>query len=333
MPTAVFLGGRFVEPQGAMVSAFDAGFQHAVGLFETLLGGVGPHGPWAWRLDRHVRRLVASARDLGLSPDLRAGPLAEAILRTIDRSGLARARVRLTLTAGDLSLLHRPLPGEPERPGEAPAPTPPSRDPTVLVAAQPATAYPEEMFERGVAVVIADARASPLNPLEGHKTLSYWWRLRELQAAAARRAAEAVVLQVTNHVCGGCVSNLLLVRGGSLVTPIARGEEAGGSDHPRTRDGAYLPSPVVPGTVRAWALERAAGLGLATERRMVTIDDLLDSDEAFLTNSSWGVLPVIKVESSALGDGVPGKVAAALHRDWRAELASLAAAAPAPAEP
>src|SRR5205814_2137459 len=66
-------------------------------------------------------------------------------------------------------------------------------DPTVLIVAQPVTRYPEAMFERGVTVVLADARANPLNPFEGHKTLNYWWRLRELQTAARKGAGEALV--------------------------------------------------------------------------------------------------------------------------------------------
>ena len=43
-------------------------------------------------------------------------------------------------------------------------------------------------------------------------------------------------------------------------------------------------------------------------RRMVTISDVLEADEVFLTNSSWGVLPVVAVEKSRIGGGEPGPV-------------------------
>jgi hypothetical protein len=36
---------------------------------------------------------------------------------------------------------------------------------------------------------------------------------------------------------------------------------------------------------------------------MISIRDVLDADELFLTNSSWGVLPVVAVESHAVGGG------------------------------
>lgn len=308
MATAIFLNGRFIDdPAGAPVSAFDAGLQHGVGLFETMTGGnSGADGstrePWVLQLDEHLARLESSARLLGLSDSLRTGALAEAVVQTVARSGLARARVRLTITGGDLALLSGAA-GSDGVPRDR-------HDPTILIVAQPATAYPDALFERGGALVVADARANPLNPFEGHKTLNYWWRLRELRHAAAKGAGEALVLQVSNHLCGGCVSNILLVKGDALLTPIARGEEAdiGGK--------RALPSPVLPGTVRAWALEQGESRGLSVERRMLAASDVLEADEVLLTNSSWGVLPVVKFEASAIGDGVPGRFARHLRERW-----------------
>ncbi len=310
MSTTIFLNGRFIDDTaGASVSAFDAGLQHGVGLFETMLGGNAAAGdtdaePWVLQLDEHLERLEASARQLGLSDSLRTGALAEAVVETVRRSGLERARVRLTITGGDLSLTASSA-------GKEGGP-PDRHDPTVLIVAQPATAYPDALFDRGGALVVADTRANPLNPFEGHKTLNYWWRLRELRNAAAKGAGEALVLQVSNHLCGGCVSNILLVKGDSLLTPIARGEETeiGGQ--------RALPSPVLPGTVRAWAIDQGETLGLTIKRQMLAASDILDADEVLLTNSSWGVLPIVKFEASAIGDGVPGRITRQLREKWLA---------------
>lgn len=49
---------------------------------------------------------------------------------------------------------------------------------------------------------------------------------------------------------------------------------------------------------------------------MLTIDDVLDADEIILTNSSWGALPVIAVESSAIGDAKVGAFAKRLREAW-----------------
>ncbi len=301
----MFLNGGFLEQGAARVSAFDAGLQHGVGLFETMLGGTTAlDETWVYRLDEHMERLAGSARELGLAEHLRTQGLYDAVMETVARAGHARTRVRLTVTGGDLNLLGRSDEATKRRSDGGQG-----TEPTVLIVAQPATEYPEAMFERGVMVSIADARANPLNPFEGHKTLSYWWRLRELQAASAKRAAEAVVLQVSNHLCGGCVSNIFVVKDGVVRTPIARGEEGGASG----AKGGALPSPVLPGITRRTVIELAELRSMTVERRMLHVQDLLGADEVFLTNSSWGVLPVVAVEAHPIGAGKPGDVTRTLR--------------------
>lgn len=316
MPT-VFLNGSFVERDAAMVSAFDAGFQHGVGLFETMLAVRAPSGPWhILDADAHLDRLATSAKELRLTERLRVDALREALIRTVDRAGeetpaSTRLRVRLTITGGDLNMLDRAAPRA-------------EQHPTLLIVPTPATQYPAPMFEKGVRVSLADWKANPLDPMQGHKTLNYWPRLRELQVAGASDAAEALVFQVTNHLAGGCVSNAILIKGGTILTPIARGEEsevAGGdiSDDDASRSGrAIMPSPVLPGIVRRWALDWANAQGIHIDRRMLTIDDVLSADELILTNSSWGVLPVVAVESHAIGTAKPGEIGSALIAAWQA---------------
>ncbi|HZW06727.1 MAG TPA: aminotransferase class IV [Phycisphaerales bacterium] len=306
-----FINGAFVDLGAATVPALDAGFQHAVGLFETMLGGVRDGKPWVVALDEHTERLAASAAALDLSPDLRAAALADAVLATVERSGLARARVKLTVTGGDLNLLAR---------GGAEAKR---VDPTILITTQPATVYPEAMLRAGVAAAVADARANNFDPTQGHKTLAYWWRLRELQGAGRKGAAEALVFDATNHLAGGCVSNAFVVKDGVVYTPIARGEEGFGPAGPTGEAeemraaGRHLPSPVLPGVTRAWVIDQLGLKGARVERRMVTIDDVLGADELFLTNSSWGVLPVVQLEARAIGQRTPGPVTAGLVDAWR----------------
>ncbi len=347
----VFLDGRFVERADARVSAFDAGLQHGVGLFETLQARVSGGEAYVRMLDAHMRRLADSAAALGLSDSLRTIALGDAVVASVEKAGYERARVRLTVTGGDLNLLARARQGVPGAAGGG-AGSPSSsaasgsangtgHDPTILIDVQPATLYPAEMFEAGVGVCIADAKANPFNPFEGHKTLNYWWRLRALQDAASKRVSEAIVLSITNHLVGGCVSNVFLVRGGSLWTPIARGEEsavavnkdasdaeaAGGDSGGATTGtrgpsgvrgsgGAVLPSPVLPGITRDEILEYADERGLTVQRRMVSITDVLEADEVFLTNSSWGVLPVVRVEAATIAGGRPGQVTRALRERW-----------------
>ncbi len=334
----VFLNGRFVEQDQAHISAFDAGLQHGVGLFETMLGGTTSLDEvWVYRLDEHLERLKGSAVALGLARHLNTQGLYDAVMETVAKAGHRRTRVRLTITGGDLNLLSQAKQQQQassQHDGPERKPDHPVHEATVMIVAQPATEYPEEMFETGVRVMIADTRLNPLNEHEGHKTLNYWWRLRELQRAAGVGASEAIVLQVSNHVAGGCVSNVFCVKDGVLYTPIARGEEgSGGEDamaptefeafgqEAQAKARGALPSPVLPGITRRAIIEMAQLRLIKTHKQMLSIADVLDADEVFLTNASWGVLPVVAVETHPIGAGKPGEMTKTLRKAWTDSIA------------
>jgi branched-chain amino acid aminotransferase len=69
--TRVWLNGSLVEGETAQVSVFDAGFQHGVGLFETMLARNGR----VFRPQAHMARLAESARELSLTDRLRVDQL------------------------------------------------------------------------------------------------------------------------------------------------------------------------------------------------------------------------------------------------------------------
>lgn len=273
----VWINGDFYDRDQAKASVFDAGFQHGVGLFETMQA----RGKHVFRLDDHLRRLHDSARELGLTERLQEQPLAEAVQRTVEENAFPKTRIRLTLTGGDLNLLTKDGISQ--------------VDPTILIVAQPSTPYPEDYFHNGVTVVVSDGRLNPLDPNSGHKTLDYWKNIRALQQAGTRGASESLWFSVTNHLACGSVSNIFLVRDGVLLTPLAHGEEPEGG----------LPSPVLPGIVRRTVIEAAESLGLSVKKEMLTIDDVHTADEIFLTNSGWNVLPVVQVEQHLVSSG-PG---------------------------
>jgi branched-chain amino acid aminotransferase len=282
----VFLNGKIVEQAEAMVSVEDAGLQHGVGLFETMA----VHHSNVYRVYAHLERLRESAQALGLARELNLTALADAIHQTIDANELQRARVRLTMTPGAISLLRA-------KPEQAVI------EPTILIVPAPATQYAPEYFEKGITVLVAPAMANPLDPTQGHKTINYWQRLRTLRQAATVGAGEAIWLNVTNHLASGCISNVFLVKGGKLLTPIAKGEEVQGA----------LPAPVLPGVTRGAVVEFAGRLQIPVEKRMISVNELLEADEVFLTNSSWDVLPVTKVEGKVIGTGAVGAVTSELR--------------------
>jgi branched-subunit amino acid aminotransferase/4-amino-4-deoxychorismate lyase len=79
-------------------------------------------------------------------------------------------------------------------------------------------------------------------------------------------------------------------------------------------------------------LDLAGARGTQIERRMLSAHDLLDADEAFLTNSSWGVLPVTGViglgDKKPIGRAEPGPLTMQLRADLLAEIERAASHEP-----
>ena len=297
-----WLNGSFVEDSDVKISAFDAGFQHGVGLFETLSARNGR----VFRTLDHMNRIADSAAMLRLTEKLRTDPLVEALQLTLEENGQQEARMRITITGGDLNLLQQT--GE-SRGG----------DPTVVIQTQPPTQYPESFFEKGVMVSVASGRVNPYEFSAGHKTLNYWSRLLNLQMAAMQQCGESLWLTPSAKVAGGSVSNIFIVKDGTMFTPVARGEE----------DGSDEPSAVLPGITRKVVMEIASDLGVGTSKQQLVFDDVLEADEVFLTNSSWGILPVIGLRAAIqtqegsgtqdqmIGDRVVGALTKQLHLSYQ----------------
>ena len=297
----IWINGSFHDRADARISVFDAGLQHGVGLFETLSARNGR----IFRAVQHMERLADSAEELALTNRLHIEPLVAALQQTLERNELQDARLRLTLTGGDLGA------SGPVGQGQT--------DPTIIIAAQAPTEYPESFFERGVAVTIAAGRLSLWTPTAGHKTVDYWTRIQALQVAAAQQAGEALWLTPAAKVASGSVSNIFIIRDDVLITPVAHGEEA--------QDGER--APVLPGITRAAIMEAAGRSGIEVQRRDISLDDLAGADEAFLTNASWGVLPVSTLLAQArdeegtlvldprpIGGGAVGTITADLRTAW-----------------
>lgn len=284
----IYHNGQLLPVDQACISPFDASMQHAVGLFETMHA----QGQAIFRLQAHVERLCRSAQILGLSNIPQADVLQQAAGQVVAANGHEASRVKLIVTPGQVNLRAAAEPGD-TKGDEAAAP-----EPTVIATAEPAMQFDEDYFARGIMVTVAPQAVSGFDPLAGHKTLAYWSRMLRLRQAAQLGAGEVILLSLTNHLASGCISNLFLVKDGALFTPIARGEEAKGA----------IPSAVLPGITRQAILELAEQAGISCVKKMLTIDDLLEAEEVFLTNSGWQVLPVRAVEKKEIGGGKPGPV-------------------------
>ncbi len=277
----VFLNDRLVPADQATLSVFDAGFLHGAGLFETMRAYAGK----VYRLDEHLERLVKSAKDLSIPLRADKDFLARAVEQTLEANELSEARVRLTVSRGDL----RKAADDEEAA-------------TVIVTASALTTYPKELYEKGMTVVLSDVKLNSSDPVARHKSSNYLSRLLVLRKAQQLGAGEALWFTELNHLGEGCISNVFLAKDSTLLTP-------------------PLEEPILPGITRATVLELAQADRIPTRQQPLTIDDLLGAEEIFLTNSIMEVMPVCRFEKHAVGNERPGPLTQRLAELYRQDVA------------
>lgn len=282
MSRFVILNGKLLPTAEARIGVFDGGWLHGAGLFETMRAENGR----VFRFGQHLDRLCASAARV-LAPLPRSAlPDEAAIADLMKKNDLTDARVRLTVSAGDLTEAND-------------SETPPL---TVCVTASPLKPYPEQQMRSGVRVMISKYRQSRSDPLAGHKTTCYLPRLMALKAAGEVGCTEALWLTPENRLAEGSISNVFIVKNDVVMTP-------------------PVDTPVLPGIARGLVLEMCAARGITTEECSIDVNWLLDADEVFLTNTIMQVLPVSHVEQRAIGKGAPGPMTVELGHQFRQRVA------------
>ena len=283
----VWINGQFVPEDEASIPLRDTGLLHAAGLFTTFRARNGK----IFRLKDHVARLRRSCEALFIPLIYKDELLTAAASELLSRNNLTDVRMRLTVTRG--SSQQDPLHGL-------------RLSPTTFLTATSFEPYPDEYYEKGMTVIVLDdQKLNPFDIQAGHKTLNYFSRLSALRDATQRGAGEALWFNVHNYLQSGSISNIFIVKDGTLITPPTRDDLL---DPAVAEKIPYPKSATLPGITRQVIFELAAAEKIAIERAAITINQLLDADEAFLTNSIMGIMPVSRIERSPIGPDKPGPI-------------------------
>ena len=283
MTPIVYLDGTFLPEADARVGISDGGWLHGAGLFETMRA----ENRKIFRLESHLERIRRSAAELLRPLEHDDLPSAADFAELLKRNDLESARVRMTVSAGSMIAARRSGANSAQETGPL----------TVCVTAFTLSTYPAKVYEDGIGVIICRFKQSSEDPIAGHKTTAYFPRLLGLRQAHQAKCMEAIWFTTDKELAEGSISNVFLVHDGVLKTP------------PTT-------TPVLPGIARGVVLEMAGELGIETRETRLTIDDLLDADECFLTNTIMQILPVIRVEQRDIGGGKVGPLTKQLRLDY-----------------
>jgi branched-chain amino acid aminotransferase len=156
----------------------------------------------------------------------------------------------------------------------------PQNKPRLLVLISPVPLLPKAWYTEGVKIITRmTERFKP-----GVKSINYIPATVALEEARQRGAVEALYLDRQDFVLEGTASNVFAFSGEKLITP--------GRD-------------ILSGITRQVVLN-VAKEHFTVQIRDISRQELLSADEVFITGTSKGVVPVIQVDETTIGNGKPG---------------------------
>ncbi len=269
--TIAYLNGEFLSLEEARISPMDRGFLFGDGIYEVIPaygGKMVGFGP-------HISRMRDGLDAIEIKFDWSDEQWRDLCTALLEKNGNGNLGIYLHVTRGADSKRHHAYPEgvEPTLFGyafEIPAPPIPDR----------------EHIKPYTCSTGRDMRWDRCNI----KSISLLGNVMHFQQGHSKGDAEILLYNEHDELteCGAC--NAYVVKNGVVSTP-------------------PLDHQVLPGITRHLLLSvlRADG-SIPIEERVITMDEVRDADEIWISSSSKEVVPVVKLDGKPVGDGNPGPV-------------------------
>jgi len=281
----VYLNGRFVPEGEATVSVFDRGLFWGDGVYDV--ARTVRHVPY--KLREHVDRLYRSLRHVRIDPGMDAEKM-EAISREV----VERNRPQWA-PPEDFRIVQHVTRGPQGYTSSGDFTTPRA---TVLVHCA-GMGFPRLAagYREGLRLVTPSIRQRPSHYLDPRvkATSKMGHILAEMEAHQAGGDA-ALLLDADGYITEGISANFFFVERGALVTP------------PTLE--------VLAGVTGQTLLALAERLGVPVHQRLFAPYDIYAGDEAFLTSTSYFLMPVSHVNGYRIGTAIPGPITSRLLKAW-----------------
>lgn len=285
--SVIYLNGVFVEQMEASLDPLDRGVLLGDGLFETIRC---EEGQLLFHV-AHFARLARSARLVEIPWNMNPEDLLTICHQCLDANGLKNARLRITVTRGEL--------------GASPEISAATAAPTLIISAAPIDQPRlEEARRRGWSARVIPFPVNHRSPLAEVKSTSYQEKLLARHVARREGFDEGLLLNTDGLLAEGSMANVFLVRDGRVYTP-------------PVFDGA------LPGIVRLKVGLICGRIGIEYREESLTLQDLEQSEEAFFTNAVIEVMPLVTVGDKPIGNGRPGPMTQRLFEEHRRDVALM----------
>jgi branched-chain amino acid aminotransferase len=277
---AAWMNGTVIPISQAKIPVNDWGLVHSDITYDVVPVIDGAF----FRFDEYLARFLSSMEDLHLDPGISKRDIQAALHQMVSKSSLRDSYVAMVCSRG-----------KPKIAG--------SRDPRDCDNHFFAWCVPyvhiikPETVEQGATAWIAqNAYRIPENSVNPRVKNYHWGDFTQGIFEAKDKNYETVILlDYDGNVTEGPGFNVFAVKDKVLITP-----DKG----------------VLAGVSRKTVLEMAEHLGINTSVRSLSVEELLEADEVFLSSSGGGIIPIIRVNETIFGNGASGPISVQLNETY-----------------
>jgi branched-chain amino acid aminotransferase len=290
----VWIDGQMLPKAQAMVSVFDHGLLYGDGVFE----GIRIYQGEIFKCDSHLRRIFRNAERIhmmrqggdtfgrgGQGFPYTPAEIRDVMKQCIEANEVVDGYIRLIFTRGVGTLGLNPF--------QCPRPS-------VICIADTIRLYPEALYQAGMKIIVAKRPRTPAVCLDPQlKSLNYLNNiLAKVEALDATpdgakpedQVFECIMLSYSDdpsqQIVGECTGdNLFIVKDGDIIT-------------------SPLAIPMLDGITRSFVIhDLAPDCGVSVTERTLTLDDVLNADEVFLTGSAAEIIAVRQIDDTVISEG------------------------------
>ncbi len=251
----LWLNGKLINKDKAIISPSDRGFLLGDGLFETILVKNGK----VEFLDAHLKRLYAGMQDIYIKAPYEIAQLSAAVIEILTANSFKNASIRITITRGYAG-----------GGGARGIGINDNLNPTVMITIAP---YIRDN-QKPLSIMISKYRRNENSPLCQIKALNYLDNIMARNQAVMAGFDDAIMLNSKGNICCATVANIFINIDGQLITP-------------------SLSEGALPGVMRKNIIDITENTNIPVKQSAIKIDDLYKADQIFITNSLIGKQQVI----------------------------------------
>lgn len=274
----IYVDGEIVPRPDAKVSVFDSGFLLGDGVWE----GIRLHKGKLAFLDAHLERLFSGAEQLAIDIGMSREELTALIHKTVDANRMTdHIHIRLIVSRG---LKKTPYQHPDANVG----------GPTIVIIPEYKIAS-EAVLRKGIRLGTVSVRRGTADTQDPRlNTLSKLNCIAACIEADSLGYNEGLMLDVNGYVSTCNSTNFFIARSGEVWT--SRGEFC------------------LPGVTRGNIISLCAANSIPVFEKDYSLSDVHTADEAFVTGTFAGVIPVIEVDGHGLSGGQRGTVTERLQQ-------------------